>query len=306
MVTRGLYFDTATLYYRAFFAVPESMTSSDGKPNGAIKSFLDMISTLYGQFPATHVVFAWDDDWRPQWRVDLVPTYKTHRVTSVEEDGQAHTDMPDALSIQVDAIGELLDAIGLPRIGQEGFEADDILGSLVTQLHIPADVVSGDRDLLQLVDDSRRIRMISITKGIRNLEVMTDDAMMAKYGVAGHQYADFALLRGDSSDGLPGVRGIGEKSATTLIAQFGNLNALIAALDDLNSDIPQRMRTKLEDGRIYMNDARPVVRTRNDAHLPKDLTLPKTVRDPDMVQDLVLSWGIERNVDRLLKALSIN
>ena len=306
MVTRGLYFDTATLYYRAFFAVPESMTTSDGTPNGAIKSFLDMISTLYGQFPATHVVFAWDDDWRPQWRVDLVPSYKSHRVTSVEDDGQAHTDMPDALSAQVDAISELLDAIGLPRIGQDGFEADDILGSLVTQLHIPADVVSGDRDLLQLVDDSRSVRMVSITKGIRNLEVMTDDAMMAKYGVAGHQYADFALLRGDSSDGLPGVRGIGEKSATTLIAQFGSLDGLMAAMDDENSDIPPRMRPKLLDGRLYMHDARPVVRTRNDAHLPKDLTLPRKIAHPDSVQDIVLAWGIERHVDRLLKTLHID
>ena len=305
MVMRGLYFDTATLYYRAFFAVPESIVAPDGSPSGAIRSFLDMVSTLHQQFPAEVVVFAWDDDWRPQWRVDLIPSYKTHRLESVDDDGVSVEEVPDVLSLQVEAIAGILDAVGLPRLGQLGFEADDILGSLVDQYDIPADVVTGDRDLFQLVDDGAHVRVVSITKGIKKLEVFNDQALIDKYGIAGHHYADFSLLRGDASDGLPGVKGIGEKTAAKLIGEFESVTTLLDAAGDDSSTLAPAVRKNLLASSDYIAAAHHVVRTRTDAELPSITKLPEHVHNPEMLDQLVQQWGIQRQVDRLLKVLQI-
>lgn len=305
MVMRGLYFDTATLYYRAFFAVPESIVAPDGSPSGAVRGFLDMVSVLHKQFPADVVVFAWDDDWRPQWRVDLVPTYKTHRLETVDEQGVSVEEVPDALSPQVEAIAGILDAIGLPRIGEIGFEADDILGSLVDQYGIPADVVTGDRDLFQLVDDGANVRVISITKGVKKLEVFDDQALVDKYGIAGHHYADFSLLRGDASDGLPGVKGIGEKTAAKLISEHKSVLVLLDATGDETSSLAPAVRKNLIASSDYIHAAAQVVRTRTDASLPAIAVLPKAVRSPEVLAQLVEQWGIDRHVNRLLKTMRI-
>jgi len=305
MVMRGLYFDTATLYYRAFFAVPESIVAPDGSPSGAVRGFLDMVSTLHQQFPAEVVVFAWDDDWRPQWRVDLVPSYKTHRLVGVGDDGLSVEEVPDALSPQVEAIAGILDAIGLPRIGQVGFEADDILGSLVDQYSMPADVVTGDRDLFQLVDDGAKVRVISITKGVKKLEVFDDQALMDKYGIAGHHYADFSLLRGDASDGLPGVKGIGEKTAAKLISEYGSVVALLAAASDSSAAMAPAVRRNLLASTDYVHAASHVVRTRTDADLATPAQVPQSVHDGETLQQLVDQWGVDRHVNRLLKVMHI-
>jgi 5'-3' exonuclease len=302
---RGLYFDTATLYYRAFFAVPESIVAPDGSPSGAVRSFLDMVSTLHQQFPAEVVVFAWDDDWRPQWRVDLIPSYKTHRLVEVDEHGVSVEEVPDALSPQVDVIARILDAIGLPRIGEMGFEADDILGSLVDQYVIPADVVTGDRDLFQLIDDGAAVRVVSITKGIKKLEVFDDQALVEKYGIAGHHYADFSLLRGDASDGLPGVKGIGEKTAAKLVSEYSSVVELVNAAQDETSPLAPAVRKNLLASADYIQAASQVVRTRTDAALPPIAKLPEQVQSPDVLAQIVDQWGVARQVDRLLKVMQI-
>jgi len=302
---RGLYFDTATLYYRAFFAVPESIVAPDGSPSGAVRSFLDMVSTLHQQFPAEVVVFAWDDDWRPQWRVDLIPSYKTHRLVEVDEQGISVEEVPDALSPQVEAIARILDAIGLPRLGEMGFEADDILGSLVDQYDIPADVVTGDRDLFQLIDDGSGVRVVSITKGIKKLEVFDDQALVEKYGIAGHHYADFSLLRGDASDGLPGVKGIGEKTAAKLVSEYSTVAALLNAAHDEPSPLAPAVRKNLLASTDYIHAASQVVRTRTDASLSPITKLPEQVQSPDVLAQLVDQWGVARHVDRLLKVMHI-
>jgi len=303
---RGLYFDTATLYYRSFFAVPESIVAPDGSPSGAVRGFLDMVSALHQQFPAEVVVFAWDDDWRPQWRVDLVPSYKTHRLLDVDALGVSIEEVPDNLSPQVDAIARILDAIGVPRLGQMGFEADDILGSLVDQYDIPADVVTGDRDLFQLIDDGASVRVISITKGIKKLEVFDDQALLDKYGISGHHYADFALLRGDASDGLPGVKGIGEKTAAKLIHEYNSAAALLAAAHVESSSLAPAVRKNLLASANYIQAAEQVVRARTDATLPDVTLLPSAVKEPDLLAHLVEQWGVQRHVQRLLKTLEIN
>lgn len=302
MVNRHVYFDTATLYYRAFYAVPETITAPDGTPNGAVRSFFEMTSTLLKTYPPEELVFAWDDDWRPAWRVKLVPTYKTHRVEDVAEGTE---EVPDLLSPQIGAIADVLDAIGLARIGAKGHEADDILGSLVHQRTGPMDVITGDRDLFQLVNDADDVRVISITKGMKNLEHIDDEFLVNKYGVRGGQYVDFATLRGDASDGLPGVKGVGEKTASSLIAQFGSLDDVIAAVQADHAEIKSGVKQKLADHQEYIHKAKQVVTVRKDAKLPANLLVPKKIKKPSDLEFLVNDWGIDKQVGRLLKSLSI-
>lgn len=305
---RNLYFDTATLYYRAFFAVPESIVAPDGTPSGAVRGFLDMVNAIVKQFPAKQVVFAWDDDWRPQWRVDLVPSYKLHRVDdeNSEQLDAAFEVIPDALSPQIGAISFLLDAIGLPRIGQSGHEADDVLGALVAKSGRSCDVVTGDRDLFQLVSDRDNNRVISITKGVKKLEVVDDAYLQNRYGITGAQYADFSMLRGDPSDGLPGVKGIGEKTAAKLITEHVDIVGLIAAAKDHTTALPPAVRRNVLDSQAYMRAAGKVVRLKTSARLPKSLDLPKNVKDPDSLVTLITAWGVEKHVARLLKTLGIS
>lgn len=305
---RSLYFDTATLYYRAFFAVPESIVAPDGTPSGAVRGFLDMVSAIAKQFPAKRVVFAWDDDWRPQWRVDLVPSYKLHRVDEeVSDQPEAGFEVvPDTLSPQIGAISYILDAIGLPRIGQLGHEADDVLGALVAKSITPCDVVTGDRDLFQLVSDRENNRVISITKGVKNLEIVDDTYLQNRYGITGAQYADFSMLRGDPSDGLPGVKGIGEKTAAKLINEHGDVVGLIAAAKNDATTLPPAVRRNILESQAYMKAAGKVVRVKTSARLPKTLLLPKVVNDPASLALLITAWGVEKHVARLLKTLGIS
>lgn len=303
MVNRHVYFDTATLYYRAYYAVPEKIVAPDGTPSGAVRGFLDMVSTLLAQFPPSDVVFAWDDDWRPAWRVALVPSYKTHRAE--DSDGIEIEVVPDTLSPQIDAISHILDSIGLPRIGQEGHEADDILGSLVHQRPGATSVVTGDRDLFQLVNDDNDVQVVSIIKGVKNLEVIDDAYLMNRFGVTGKQYVDYATLRGDASDGLPGVKGIGEKTASTLMAEFGSLANLVSAVQEGTADVKPAVKDRIASHVDYIEAATQVVRTRTDAKLPKTLSLPKAIASPADLDFLVADWGIERQVTRLLKTLNI-
>lgn len=306
MVTRGLYFDSATLYYRAFFAVPDSVKAPDGNPSGAVRGFLDMVATIIKQFPADHVVFAWDDDWRPQWRVDLVPSYKTHRLEpDARISGGESEDVPDALGPQISAIAQILDAIGVQRLGESGFEADDILGSLVAQHKISADVVTGDRDLFQLVNDTSGARVISITKGVRNLQIVNDAYLLEKYGVRGSQYADFATLRGDASDGLPGIRGIGEKTASALIATCGSIDALMMALADNPDEFPVGVQKKFSEQQGNLARFSQVVKVREDSTVTKNLGKCEAIADESELRALCAAWGVSRQVNQVLKALGL-
>ncbi|HEU5242719.1 MAG TPA: flap endonuclease, partial [Ornithinibacter sp.] len=211
---RLMLLDSASLYFRAFFGVPDQRTSEEEPPTNALRGFLDMVATLVTAHRPTHLVACWDDDWRPQWRVDLVPTYKTHRLT---EGSDVVEESPENLTPQVPLIREALAAVGIARLGSPGFEADDVIGTL-TERHrgvMPVDVVTGARDLLQLVDDEFSVRVLYTGKGgVREPDVATQSLLVQKYAVAtGEAYLDMSVLRGDTSDGLPGVKGIGDKTA---------------------------------------------------------------------------------------------
>ena len=218
--------DTASLYFRAFFGVPDTVQAPDGTPVNAVRGLLDMITRLVRARHPARLVACWDADWRPAFRVQAVPSYKAHRLAA---DGGE--EVPPALAAQVPLIEEVLLASGLVIAGQPGFEADDVIGTLAARSPDPVDVVTGDRDLFQLVDDARGIRVIYTVRGLLNLDVIDEAAISAKYDIPGRAYADFAALRGDPSDGLPGVPGVGEKTAAALIRTFGSVEGITAALD---------------------------------------------------------------------------
>ena len=150
---RLMLLDTASLYFRAYFGVPDSLRSPQGEPVNAVRGLLDFVSRLVQDHGPDQLVACMDADWRPQWRVDLIPTYKTHRVAEAAQDGEE--EVPDTLAPQVPVIEQVLDALGIARIGVPGYEADDVIGTLATRATGPVQIVTGDRDLFQLVDDAR-------------------------------------------------------------------------------------------------------------------------------------------------------
>ncbi|HKT57926.1 MAG TPA: 5'-3' exonuclease, partial [Microbacterium sp.] len=254
MTSRLMLMDSASLYFRAFYGVPDTVSAPDGTPVNAVRGFMDIIAKLVSTYRPTDVVACWDDDWRPQWRVALIPSYKAHRVQLEVEGGPDAEDVPDRLLPQVPVIREALTALGIPIVGTVQAEADDIIGTLATRARQPVDIVTGDRDLFQLVDDARDVRVVYTARGMSNLEVVTDEVVVAKYGVHAAQYADFATMRGDSSDGLPGVAGVGDKTAATLLQAHGDLAGILAAAD-AGAGMSAGVRAKLEAARDYLAEA---------------------------------------------------
>ncbi|MDO5503580.1 MAG: 5'-3' exonuclease [Actinomycetia bacterium] len=304
---RLLLLDSASLYFRAFFGVPEQGRSPSGTPTNAVRGFTDMIATLVTAHSPTHLVACWDDDWRPQWRVDLIPSYKTHRLL---EGSDVIEESPEALTPQVPIIRDLLAAVGIARVGAAGYEADDIIGTLAHHHGgaMAVDVVTGDRDLLQLVDDARQVRVLYTGKGgVREPDIATQALLQDKYGVPdGRGYLEMSVLRGDTSDGLPGVKGIGDKTAAALIAEFGSLAALRAAVDAGDPRIKGARRTNLEAAGAYLDVAPKVVAVAHDVALPPaDYSLPTEIADPALLDDLIVTYGLESPLRRLLGALRL-
>jgi 5'-3' exonuclease len=308
MPHRLMLLDTASLYFRAFYGVPETIRRADGTPVNAIRGLLDMIARLVIDFEATHLVACWDDDWRPQWRVDLLPSYKSHRVAEAIPGGSDVEVVPDALQTQVPLIRRVLELAGIAVVGAAEHEADDVVGTYANQAGLPVDVVTGDRDLFQLVDDRREVRVIYTARGMKNLEVVTDVVVVGKYSVLPEQYADYATLRGDASDGLPGVAGIGEKTAAALLAKYGTLDGLLAAATDPGSDLSGPVRSKLAAAADYLAAAPAVVSVVRDLELPTleeagALLLPVTGASRDEFERLATDWNLGGPAKRLLEAL---
>ena len=301
---RLMLLDTASLYFRAFFGVPETIASPDGQPVNAVRGLLDFIAFLVDRHRPARLVACMDADWRPQFRVELVPSYKAHRLAP---GGGGAEVVPPTLVPQVTVIEQLLDAIGIARLGVPGFEADDVIATLASNSKDPVDVVTGDRDLFQLVRDDVPVRIVYTARGVGKADVVDEAFVAAKYAIPGRAYADFAVLRGDPSDGLPGVAGIGDKTAAALISRFGGLDALLAALDsDSEAGFPAGARNKLKAARSYIDAARFVVATRTDVPTGKvDDAVPSSIRDTQALLDLVQTYGISSPVQRLLTALRV-
>jgi 5'-3' exonuclease len=295
--------DAASLYFRAFYGVPTSVTTPDGRPINAVRGFLDMTARLLTTHRPDRLVACWDDDWRPAFRVAALPSYKAHRLAP---DGAGEV-VPDELSPQVPILIEVLAAAGIDRVGAPGYEADDVIGTLATRARGPVDVVTGDRDLFQLVDDARGVRVLYTARGIADIELVDEAAVTAKYAIPGRSYADFAVLRGDPSDGLPGVAGVGAKTAATLIGEFGDLAGIRAAV--ARTVVPKPPLTaavlkKLHAAGDYLDKAPVVVAVACDLDLPPvEGTLPRSPADPEKLAALAAQHGFASALGRLGAAL---
>jgi 5'-3' exonuclease len=308
-----LLLDGASMWFRSYFGVPSSITAPDGRPVNAVRGFLDAVATLITRERPHRLVVCRDDDWRPQWRVDLIPSYKAHRVAEENPSGEPDVEVvPDELTPQVDMIMEILDAFGIATAGAPQAEADDVLGTLASrERRDPVVVVSGDRDLLQLVrDEPVPVRVLYLGRGLAKATKYGPREVAETYAVpldrAGPAYAELALLRGDPSDGLPGVAGIGEKTAATLLAQHGSLERILAAAADPKSKLAKAHRAKLLAAADYIENAEPVVRVATDADVTMstaDDTLPLAAEHPRKVAEFAQRYGVSSSVGRLQKAL---
>ncbi len=302
---RLLLLDTASMYFRAYFGAPE-VHAPDGTNVNAVRGMLGYLAYLVEQYRPTHLACCWDEDWRPEWRVELIPTYKSHRVVVPVAGAPDIEEVPDPLEVQVPIIREVLGAFGIAVVGAAGFEADDVIGTLATGAGQPVDVVTGDRDLFQLVDDTADVRVLYIGKGVGKHERVDEAWILEKYGVTAGQYADFATLRGDASDGLPGVKGVGEKTAATLLQRFNDIAGIIAAAADPASDLAPGPRLKIKEAADYLAVAPTVVAVARDIDLPRGdaLSLPSAPADPDAVVALAARWSLTNQAERLIDVLA--
>jgi 5'-3' exonuclease len=311
---RLLLLDTASLYFRAFYGVPDSLRAPDGRPVNAVRGLLDFIAYLTQTYDPSHLVCCWDNDWRPAWRVELVPSYKAHRVagggdTVVAEMASSGggESAPDALAAQVPMILDVLAALGIPVVGQDHYEADDVIGTLASTSAMPTDVVTGDRDLFQLVDDARQVRVLYIARGVGKHEVVDEAWLRSKYGIPAAAYVDYATLRGDASDGLPGVAGIGEKTAASLLTSYGDLGGILTAASQPRSPIAPGIRAKLGAAIDYLAVAPEVVAVARELPLgvsEDDLRRPTAPADPDRFAALTAELGLSGSAGRVLAALA--
>lgn len=272
--------DAATLYYRAFHALPSTLTDSQGRPNNAIRGFFDGLRILRDAYRPTSMVACWDEDWRPQWRVDLLPSYKTKRAESGEE-------LPSALAAQAPVIAEVCRALGIAVIGASGMEADDVVAALALAAREPVAIVSGDRDLTQLVSDANDRTLVYLGTGVGK-HTMYDDALVFRtYGVRPDQYADLAALRGDPSDGIPGARGIGAKTAAAYVTAFTDLEGVLEAAATETPPISKAKAQILVEQDQLLRASKRVIQLQ-----PGALELPALQRDSAALARLTAEYGL--------------
>jgi 5'-3' exonuclease len=308
--------DTASLYFRAFFGVPDSFRGPDGTPVNALRGLLDFISRLLTTYSPSHLTCCWDNDWRPQWRVDLIPSYKAHRVAKsgdaviAQMAASAETaveGVPEGLAVQVPLILAALDALGIAVVGKDGYEADDVIGTLASTAPMPVDVVTGDRDLFQVVDDEREVRVLYIARGVGKHEIVDNAWVQQKYGIPAAAYVDYATMRGDASDGLPGISGIGDKTAASLLNSYGNLEGILAAASGPKPKISNATAAKLGAAIDYLAVAPSVVAVARDLDLDvsfDDLVCPTAPAKPELFAELTELLGLGGSAERIVASLA--
>jgi 5'-3' exonuclease len=285
-MTRTFYLDAPSLFYRAFFALPTTITALDGRPVNAVRGFMEMTTRIIIDHRPDEIVAVFDSDYRPTFRVEAYPGYKIDR-----------PDDPPELPAQFPMVAEVLDAAGIPRAEAEGLEADDAIATLVADATPDASaiVVSGDRDLLSLVRDGA-VKVLFPLRGTKEMREFDEAAVQAAYGVPPRLYAQFAILRGDPSDGLPGIAGIGPKRAAALLERHGSIEGVVANLGDL----PPRQRAAFESAGDYLEAMKTVVGLVEDADVRID---GGGHLDDDLMEELVTRYNLGSSGARLLQAL---
>jgi len=292
--------DSASLWYRAYYGMPDTLTGPDGTPVNAIRGYLDMTARLIGMYNPDRIVACLEGDWRPTWRTDLFPEYKANRI-----DEEGDEEEPDLLTPQIPILLDVLEAFGIALVGVDNYEADDVMASFAVRENGPIRVVTGDRDLFQLVDDQRDVAIVYLAKGISQHDLVDRKYVSEKYGIPGDRYALFAMIRGDASDGLPGIRGIGEKGAAVIANHFATMDEVMAAAaDEADTRLTPLLRKKLLAGADYAAIAPKLVHCALDIELPQvDIKKPRRPESLDEIYQYKNDYGLGASVDRLMSAL---
>ena len=292
--------DSASLWYRAYFGMPDTLVSPTGQPVNAIRGYLDMTSRLLVKYQPNRIVACLEGDWRPSWRVELFPDYKLNRLD--EEGGEEE---PDTLGPQIPILLDVLDALGIPLLGVDDYEADDLMATFSVKQPGPIRIVTGDRDLFQLADDKRDVKIVYLAKGISNHDLVDLKWIQEKYQIPGDRYALFAMIRGDSSDGLPGIRGIGEKGAMLIANLFKTLPEVMEAAANSDERLSANIRKKLLESSQYAAIAPKLVGCALDVAIPEmEITIPKKPKSLEKIEKLTEDFGLGASIDRIMSALN--
>jgi len=292
--------DSASLWYRAYYGMPDTLLSPSGMPVNAIRGYLDMTARLIGMYSPNRIVACIEGDWRPSWRVDLFPDYKANRL----EDDSDEEEEPETLTPQIPVLLDLLDAFGIPMLGVDDYEADDVMATFAVKETGPIRVVTGDRDLFQMVDDERDVKIVYLARGISQHDLVDSKWVAEKYGIPGDRYALFAMFRGDPSDGLPGVRGIGEKGAALIANHFATVDEALAGAKTGHEALTKSLAQKIIDGADYLKIAPTLVHCAQDVSIPQmDISMPKKPEDLSTIYQMKDEFGLGASVDRLISAL---
>ena len=291
--------DSASLWYRAYFGMPDTLVSPSGLPVNAIRGYLDMTSRLIVKYKPNRLVACLEGDWRPSWRVELFPDYKLNRI---DEEGEE--DEPDTLGPQIPILLDVIDALGIAMVGVDDYEADDLMATFSVKQQGPVRIVTGDRDLFQLADDKRDVKIVYLAKGISNHDLVDLKWIADKYQIPGDRYALFAMIRGDSSDGLPGIRGIGEKGAASIANQFTSLENVMQAAREGDDRLTANIRKKLLESAAYAAIAPKLVSCALDVAIPEmEIMIPKQPKSMKKIEDLKNEYGLGASIDRITNAL---
>jgi len=292
--------DSASLWYRAYYGMPDTLLSPTGMPVNAIRGYLDMTARLIAMYSPNRIVACIEGDWRPSWRVDLFPAYKANRL----EDESEEEEEPETLTPQIPVLLDLLDAFGIPMLGVDDYEADDVMATFAVKEKGPIRIVTGDRDLFQLVDDKADIKVIYLARGISAHDLVDITWVADKYSIPGDRYALFAMFRGDPSDGLPGVKGIGEKGAALIANNFASVDEAIAGAKSGHAALSASLAKKIIDGTEYLKIAPTLVNCARDVAIPEmDIDMPSKPADLSDIYAMKEEYGLGASVDRLISAL---
>ncbi len=290
--------DSPSLWYRAYYGMPQTMVAPDGTPVNAIRGYLDMTARLIGMYKPNRIVACIDSDWRPTWRVELFPNYKANRL---DGDGEEE---PETLTPQIPILLDLLDLFGIAVVGVDDYEADDVMATFATREVGPIRIVTGDRDLFQLVDDEADISVVYLAKGVSQHDLVDRAYIANRYGIPGDRYALFAIFRGDPSDGLPGVKGIGEKGAALIANNFATTTAALQGAKNGDQCLPPPLVKKIIAGAEYLKIAPTLVGCAIDVAIPQmDISIPKAPKDLSDIYQYKEKYGLGTSIDRLIAVL---
>jgi 5'-3' exonuclease len=292
--------DSASLWYRAYFGMPDTLVSPTGQPVNAIRGYLDMTSRLLVKYQPNRIVACLEGDWRPSWRVELFPDYKLNRL-----DEEGAEEEPDTLGPQIPILLDVLDALGIPLLGVDDYEADDLMATFSVKQPGPVRIVTGDRDLFQLADDKRDVKIVYLAKGISNHDLVDFKWIQDKYQIPGDRYALFAMIRGDSSDGLPGIKGIGEKGAMVIANLFKTMPEVMQAAAGADERLSANIRKKLLESSQYAAIAPKLVGCALDVAIPEmEISMPKKPKSLEKIIKLKDEFGLGASIDRIMSALN--